>query len=92
LLDELRQNSQRRHELVVKAVDAISQALEHSGYSRNTAEIKSAIGDLLSAIREDRPETPQEPSKNNAGGARTTNNDKIENLTNTLLNLLKPRK
>ncbi|MEK6752592.1 MAG: hypothetical protein AABZ00_10035 [Chloroflexota bacterium] len=92
LLDELRQKSQRRHELVVKAVDAISQALEHSGYSRNTAEIKSAIGDLLSAIREDRPETPQEPSKNNAGGARTTNNDKIENLTNTLLNLLKPRK
>ncbi len=92
-LDEMRQQSKRRHELVVKAVDAISQALEHSGYSRNTAEIKSAIGDLLSAIREDKPETKQSSSKNNNNNnPRTTNNDKIEDLTNTLLNLLKPRR
>ncbi|MBL8100990.1 MAG: hypothetical protein JNM02_00520 [Anaerolineales bacterium] len=92
-LDELRQQSQRRHELVVKAVDAISQALEHSGYSRNSAEIKSAIGDLLSAVREDRPETAQPSTKNtNNNHPRTASNDKIEDLTNTLLNLLKPRK
>jgi len=93
LLDEMRQQSQRRHELVVKAVDAISQALEHSGYSRNTAEIKSAIGDLLSAIREDKPETAQSSSKGaNNNNPRANKNDKIEDLTNTLLNLLKPRK
>lgn len=92
MLDELRQQSQRRHELVVKAVDAISQALEHSGYSRNTAEIKNAISDLLSAIREDKPETAQASSKNANNGPRTTSNDKIEDLTNTLLNLLKPRR
>lgn len=93
LLDEMRQQSQRRHELVVKAVDAISQALEHSGYSRNSAEIKSAIGDLLSAVREDKPETAQGSSKNTDNhNPRTTNNNKIEDLTNTLLNLLKPRK
>ena len=92
LLDEMRQQSQRRHELVVKAVDAISQALEHSGYSRNSAEIKSAIGDLLSAVREDKPETAQSSSINSANNPRTTKNDKIEDLTYTLLNLLKPRK
>ncbi len=92
LLDEMRQQSQRRHELVVKAVDAISQALEHSGYSRNTSEIKSAIGDLLSAIREDKPETAQSSSKSFNNNPRTNRNDKIEDLTSTLLNLLKPRK
>lgn len=93
LLDEMRRQSQQRHELVVKAVDAISQALEHSGYARNTAEIKSAIADLLSAIREDKPEAVQGTSKNNTGSSpRASGNDKIENLTNTLLNLLKPRK
>ncbi|MBK8780921.1 MAG: hypothetical protein IPO22_03805 [Anaerolineales bacterium] len=91
-LDEMRQRSQRRHELVVKAVDAISQALEHSGYSRNTAEIKSAISDLLSAIREDKPETAQASSKGSNNGSHTTSTDKIEDLTNTLLNLLKPRR
>ena len=92
-LDEMRQQSQRRHELVVKAVDAISQALEHSGYSRNSAEIKSAISDLLFAVREDKPETAQASSKSaNNNNPRTNSNDKIEDLTNTLLNLLKPRK
>lgn len=89
-LDEMRQQSRRRHELVVKAVDAISQALEHSGYSRNTAEIKSAISDLLSAIREDKPEAAEASPKNS--NPRATKNDKIEDLTNTLLNLLKPRR
>ena len=91
-LDEMRQQSRRRHELVVKAVDAISQALEHSGYSRNSTEVKSAIGDLLSAIREDKPETSQASPKNAKNGPRTTSNDKIEDLTNTLLNLLKPKR
>lgn len=91
MLDEMRQQSKRRHELVVKAVDAISQALEHSGYARNTAEIKSAIADLLSAIREDKPESTQ-PNPKTGGTANTSNNDKIEDLTNTLLNLLKPKR
>ncbi|MBI5824327.1 MAG: hypothetical protein HZB18_09890 [Chloroflexi bacterium] len=50
-LDEMRQQLQRRQELVVKATDAISQALEHSTYSRNTVETKRAIEDLLAAIR-----------------------------------------
>lgn len=92
MLDEMRQQSKRRHELVVKAVDAISQALEHSGYARNTAEIKSAIADLLSAIREDKPETPQNAPKTGNNHPRTSSNDKIEDLTSTLLNLLKPKR
>lgn len=92
MLDELRQQSKRRHELVVKAVDAISQALEHSGYARNTTEIKSAIADLLSAIREDKPETPQNAPKTGNNHPRTSSNDKIEDLTSTLLNLLKPKR
>ncbi|MFN8383639.1 MAG: hypothetical protein U0V02_16965 [Anaerolineales bacterium] len=92
MLDEMRQQSKRRHELVVKAVDAISQALEHSGYARNTTEIKSAIADLLSAIREDKPEAQQAAPKAGNNHPRTSSNDKIEDLTNTLLNLLKPRR
>lgn len=93
LLDEMRKKAQRQHELVVKAVDAISQALEHPGYARNTAEIKNAISDLLSAIREDRAGTEEEtPQKHSTEKSRKSGDDKIENLTNTLLNLLKPRK
>ncbi len=52
MLDEMRLQSKRRHELVVRAVDAISQALEYSAYSRNTVETKKVIADLLDAIRE----------------------------------------
>lgn len=93
LLNEMRLKSKQRHELVVKAVDAISQALEHSGYSRNSAEIKNAIADLLSAIREDSGESTQEPSKNDRTRSfHVAGNDKIETLTSTLLSLLKSRK
>lgn len=93
LLDEMRKKAQRQHELVVKAVDAISQALEHPGYARNAAEIKNAISDLLSAIREDRTGAEEEtPQKHGTEKSRKSGDDKIENLTNTLLNLLKPRK
>ncbi len=98
-IENMRRQSQQRHELIVKAVEAISQALEPSGYPRNNAEIKSVIAELLAAIKEDNPDTPpqgahKEPPKNNHGSGepRPNNNERIDDLTGTLLNLLKSKK
>lgn len=96
-LENLRTQAQRRHELMVKAVNAVGQAVEHSSYSRNPGEIKSAINNLLDAIKENSPTLEQEAAKGgdtNSTAARVaaSGNQKIEDLTNTLLNLLKPKK
>jgi len=95
LLENMRSQTQRRHELLVKAVDAVGQAVEHSSYSRNPSEIKTAINNLLEAIKENSPAVEQpEPSKVGGAAPRTppASNQKIEDLTNTLLDLLKPKK
>lgn len=98
LLDNLRTQTQRRHELLVKAVDAVGQAVEHSSYSRNPGEIKNAINNLLEAIRENSPAIEQDipkggaPAAANAAPRTQASNKKIEDLTNTLLDLLKPKK
>jgi hypothetical protein len=94
-LENLRTQAQRRHELLVKAVNAVGQAVEHSSYSRNPSEIKNAINNLLDAIKENSPAIdPQQAPK--AGGAtprtQQAGNQKIEDLTATLLDLLKPKK
>lgn len=97
-LENLRMQAQRRHELLVKAVNAVGQAVEHSSYSRNPSEIKNAIKNLLDAIKENSPTLEQESAKGgdstSAAAARTpsSGNQKIEDLTMTLLNLLKPKK
>lgn len=97
LIENMRSQTQRRHELLVKAVDAVGQAVEHSSYSRNPSEIKNAINNLLDAIKENSPSIEQESEKGNATNTtapRTpaAGNQKIEDLTSTLLNLLKPKK
>ena len=104
LLDEMRQQSKRRHELVVKAMDAISEAMEHSMYSRNaSSEIRNNIKELLAAIGESRPDTGQTappggaaPAQGGAppaqAGPQTSGNEKIERLTNSLLSLLRTQK
>jgi len=98
-LENLRTQSKWRHELVIKAVDAIGQALEPSAYPRNTTEIKSIVAELLGALREDKPVQSGDigTEKNEkASTPRPTNlspaDQKIESLTSTLLDLLKPRK
>ena len=95
LLENMRSQTQRRHELLVKAVDAVGQAVEHSSYSRNPSEIKTAINNLLDAIKENSP-TIEQPEPPKVGGSAShtppASNQKIENLTNTLLDLLKPKK
>jgi hypothetical protein len=98
LIENMRSQTQRRHELMVKAVDAVGQAVEHSSYSRNPSEIKNAINNLLDAIKENSPTLEQEAAKGSAPATATaprtpaSGNQKIEDLTNTLLNLLKPKK
>lgn len=95
LLEDMRTQAQRRQDLLVKAVDAVSLALEHSSYSRNPGEIKNAISNLLDAIKETSPTIEQPSTKNESAGNSqppSTGNEKIEGLTNTLLNLLNPKK
>ena len=98
LIENMRSQTQRRHELMVKAVDAVGQAVEHSSYSRNPSEIKIAINNLLDAIKENAPSLEQETSKSASTGTSaaprqpSSGNQKIEDLTTTLLNLLKPQK
>lgn len=96
MLDDMRQQSRRRHELIVKAMDAISEAMEHSSYSRNaSSEIKNTISELLTAIGENRPDLGTPPPSTNGKspstqpGAQSSGNAKIERLTNTLLGMLK---
>jgi hypothetical protein len=94
-LENLRTQAQRRHELLVKAVNAVGQAVEHSSYSRNPSEIKNAINNLLDAIKENSPAVdPQQAPKAGGSAPRTqqAGNQKIEDLTTTLLDLLKPKK
>jgi hypothetical protein len=59
--------------------------------------MKGVIEELLSTIREDSPDTSQDvPSSKNGKGnnahAYAARNEKISNLTSTLLNLLKTKK
>jgi hypothetical protein len=96
-LENLRTQSKWRHELITKAVDAIGQALEPSGYPRNTSEIKTIIAELLAALKEDKLASEDDVLRDKTRtGTRpiilSPTDQKIEKLTNTLLNLLKPKK
>jgi hypothetical protein len=101
-LEDFRTQSQRRYELLAKAMDAIGQALEPSGgYSRNNVEIKGVVDELLAAVKEDSSSVNilQETSSDHgasvntrADGAHASSDEKIGNLTNTLLNLLNSKK
>lgn len=98
-LETMRTQTQRRHELLVKAVDAVGLAVEHSSYSRNPGEIRNAISNLLDAIKENAPSLDEVDHQNGntaPSGATSrpsfTGNQKIEDLTNTLLDLLNPQK
>jgi len=99
-LDNERRRYQRKQDRNMKALETISRALTAPGYPRNPNEIKGIIEELINALKADeaaasKPEaTPNsKPAEAQASSTPATdkNAEKIENLTNTLLNLLDHR-
>jgi hypothetical protein len=102
-LDNKRKHLQRRENEFVKAIDAISTTFS-SGYPMNPNIIKT-MTDLVAALREEvntepNPIPESDPAENNpskserrtAPPTSTAGSDKVEKLTNTLLNLLNPKR
>ncbi|MBI5955168.1 MAG: hypothetical protein HY865_26220 [Chloroflexi bacterium] len=95
-LDNKGKHLQRREEEFLKAIDAISKSFS-SGYPTNPNVIKT-MTDLVAALKEgvdsddaeeNMSETSNRPTKPRVSPEPT---DKVEKLTNTLLNLLDPKK
>ena len=98
LLEMERQNQQRRNNLLMKAMDAISQALSHTSYSRNPVETQEIIRELLSTIKEeDVPSSPEAKIKIDElrntieRDTSSSQDNKIQELSNVLLDLLNKR-
>jgi hypothetical protein len=100
-LDDRRTHLQRRENEFAKAIDAISATIS-SGYPMNANIIKT-MTDLVAALKEDantntapEPEAVENKTSTSehqpAPTAFPAGSDKVEKLTNTLLNLLNPRK
>ena len=92
-LDDARKRSQRRHDRMSQAVEAITRAMEPSGYPRNANEIKAIATELLTAMKDETAEeiNPIPDVAEKAAQAtqqKQTNGDKVEKLTNRLLSLL----
>jgi hypothetical protein len=93
-LDNKRKHLQRRENEFVKAIDAISATFS-SGHPMNANIIKT-MTDLVAALREeiDNGSNPTPESKPSETGSTppSAGGDEVEKLTNTLLNLLNPKK
>jgi regulator of protease activity HflC (stomatin/prohibitin superfamily) len=102
-LDDRSKHLQRRENEFAKAIDAISTTFA-SGYPMNPNIIKT-MTDLVAALKEDvesgaKPTAESKPAeaKPTEGEARAappaspTPTDKVEKLTNTLLDLLNPKR
>jgi hypothetical protein len=102
-LDDRRKHLQRRENEFAKAIDAISATIS-SGYPMNANIIKT-MTDLVAALKEEvnsgpnpapEPEAaenkPPKSERQPASAASPAGSDKVEKLTNTLLNLLNPKK
>lgn len=99
-LDNKRKHLQRRENEFFKAIEAISAATTTSGYPTNPNVIK-VMTDLVAALKEgvgseQAPAVESSSAENKPSAVATASasapTDKVEKLTNTLLNLLKPKK
>jgi len=95
-LDNKRKHLQRRENEFFKAIDAISAATNTSGYPMNSNVIK-VMTDLVAALKEEVENEPNSAEKKSTTEKSRTAplaspTDKVEKLTNTLLNLLNPKK
>jgi hypothetical protein len=102
-LEDKRRHWQRQYHKFAKALEAVSLTFS-SGHPINPNVMKT-ITDLVMALKEEVDKEPipisdSKPTDNKSSGSEsrssppTTPNstDKVENLTNTLLNLLNPKK
>ena len=101
-LDDKRKHLQRRENEFAKAMDAISTTFS-SGYPTNPNIIKT-MTDLVAALKEEVNFEPNPAPETAEGKSATSENrstrppvssagsDKVEKLTNTLLNLLNPKR
>jgi len=93
-LDDKRKHLQRRENEFFKAIDAISATFS-SGHPMNPSIIKT-MTDLVAALREEVDNgsnpTPESKPLETEPPASSVGSDKVEKLTNTLLNLLNPKK
>jgi hypothetical protein len=93
-LDDKRKHLQRRENEFFKAIDAISATFS-SGHPMNPSIIKT-MTDLVAALREEvdngSSPTPESKPSETEPPASSVGSDKVEKLTNTLLNLLNPKK
>ena len=93
-LEDRSKHLQRRENEFIKAIDAISATFS-SGHPMNAAIMKT-MTDLVDALREEidngsNPPPGSKPSKTEPSTS-SASDDKVEKLTNTLLNLLNPKK
>ena len=102
-LDDKRKHWQRQYHKFAKALEAVSQTFS-SGHPMNPGVMKT-ITDLVMALKEEVDNEPNstseyKPTENKSSESERratspttpTGTDKVENLTNTLLNLLNPKK
>jgi hypothetical protein len=91
-LERARADFKYRQEIGGKAVDAIVQTLSNQTYPPDSAEYE-VIRDLLEELRASTfqgDETPKS-GKSTSGPAKTSHSERINELTNTLLNWRKPK-
>ena len=93
-LDDKRKRLQRRENEFFKAIDAISATFS-SGHPMSPSIIKT-MTDLVAALKEEADTgsnpTPGSKAPETESPASSAGSDKVEKLTNTLLNLLNPKK
>jgi hypothetical protein len=97
-LDDKRKRWQRQYNKYAKALEAVS--LTYSGGYSTNPNITKTINDLVAALKEEAdnepdpaPEpNPMESESHTAPSITSAGADKVEKLTNTLLNLLNPKK
>jgi DNA repair exonuclease SbcCD ATPase subunit len=87
-LNNKRQHLQRRENEFSKAIEAISAATSSANLPLNSDTVKT-MTELLAALKE---EVDNNASSKQNRITRPTGADKVEKLTNTLLNLLNPKK
>ena len=102
-LEDKRQHWQRQYDKFAKAFDAVSQAVS-GGYLVNPNALNTVL-ELVQTLKDEiRSDEISSPISDSAGSGSptgnstvisppaTTDSDKVEKLTNTLLNLLNPKK
>jgi len=95
-LERVREIYQNRHDDMVTLMNVVEKILEPGMYPRDVSPIKNIIVELREALKEDTfnsaPPVASEAKPAPSESPRSSENDKIGKLTNTLLNLLEPHK